>query len=87
MQHLTALNHDSTNIKELSLRKRFFSYDQNEFPSLDDMEADMMKTTGSTNGKNHSGVKSKTNSMIFSTIDSATEQRLFENPKIIEETE
>jgi hypothetical protein len=81
MQHLTGLNHDSYGVPELSLRKRIFSLDQNEFPSLE--ELDDIKTSGSTCGKHNSGVKSS--SLVFSNL-SATEERIFENPKIFEES-
>jgi hypothetical protein len=83
MQQLTGLTHDSQGMRDLNLRKRIFSLDQHEFPSLEDLND--AKTNGSTNSKHNSGVKSS--SMVLSTIDSEVNVKLFENPKIFEEKE
>ena len=70
-------------MQNLSLRKRIFSFTHQEFPSLDDLNDGDKKTTGSTNGKHNSGVKFS--GSFTASFEDATEERIFEDPRIIEE--
>lgn len=82
MHQLQGNTHESQDIENLSLRKRIFSFTHKEFPSLDDIDHDK-KTTGSTNGKHNSGVK--TYGSLSISFEDATEERIFEDPRITEE--